>query len=223
MVYNSNVRQAPDAEVGKRAQGAVVCFYHPDTDRSVLKSKKDWADEWDVEKMRFDYWENTLRSDGMLVSVERGAILLPLRDLPDGSKKGYAKAAATEGGTTLKCVQVAVHGYNLEELKAQLEKGCHRVGDDVQYGSHGLTGMYREGIKWAAAEVVAGRLPWSGHKAAEVLKAVGLHVSGDPPGIQAKRLASLALFWCERTSESASSWVRVLRWCTSRRYLGRLE
>ena len=40
--------------------------------------------------------------------------------------------------------------------------------------------MYREGIKWAAAEVVAGRLPWNGHKAAEVLKAVGLHVSGDP-------------------------------------------
>ena len=85
----------------------------PDTDRSVLKSKKDWADEWDVEKMRFNYWENKLRSDGMLVSVERGAILLPLRDLPDGSKKSYAKAAATEGGTTLKFVQVAVHGYNL--------------------------------------------------------------------------------------------------------------
>ena len=69
-----------------------MCWYHPDTDRSVLCSKALWAAEFGVDRRRMDHWEKRLGAED-LERIRRGVIPLPARTPgPQGEERSYARA-----------------------------------------------------------------------------------------------------------------------------------
>uniref|UniRef100_A0A7S3WH27 Uncharacterized protein n=1 Tax=Strombidinopsis acuminata TaxID=141414 RepID=A0A7S3WH27_9SPIT len=91
----------------------------------------------------------------------RGVVPSPPRPGATRSANGHASASPsppppTESSAT-RLGQLL--GYSLDdELKEILKAGCKRVGDGRQYGAGRTRGMYREGVKWAAKEMVPGCL-----------------------------------------------------------------
>ena len=54
------------------------------------------------------------------------------------------------------------HKVNTVVLKERLLEGCTRLGDQTKYGSKGLNGLWREGVKWATRMMLDGHLPADG-------------------------------------------------------------
>mmetsp|Transcript_6048 Transcript_6048/g.15840 ORF Transcript_6048/g.15840 Transcript_6048/m.15840 type:complete len:348 (+) Transcript_6048:115-1158(+) len=157
-------------DIQQRATSALICYYHPAVDRSTLKQKQQWAEFFGTTKQRLAFWENRLAE--AIGTFRRGAVPLPAA--PDGKEIPLKSA----NGVQQASVQLtALHGYDLQQLKASLLAKCHRPLDHVPYGAHGLWGMYREGFKWAVTEILSGKMDASGRKAAAVLKAVGVKIN----------------------------------------------
>ena len=150
------------------ATAAIICFYHPEVDRSERPQKQQWADFFGVQRPRFAYWEKKLSES--IGAFKRGAV--PVPPAPEGK---VIKLISDEAVPLLE-----LHGYNLADLKAQLQSQCTRPLDELAYGRHGAWGMYREGTKWAIGEIAAGRLDKGGRKAAAVLNEIGISISCYP-------------------------------------------
>jgi hypothetical protein len=166
--------RASAEEVKRKALSAIICFYHPDADHSKLSTKVAWANEWGVERQRFNYYEKIAQADGAIDTYRRGMVPLPTRLTEEGAMKSYAKPVVNSDDEE-EVEALVVHGVEIEELLTDLKSRCTRAGDDVPFAQHGPTGLFREAVKWGVQQMNLGKL--SGRHTSQVLKRIGVRAS----------------------------------------------
>lgn len=66
----------PQEDTKERALKAILCWYHPDADKSVWRTKADWAREFGIDRPRFTYWEARIGEE-TIDMIKRGVVPLP--------------------------------------------------------------------------------------------------------------------------------------------------
>ena len=167
--YTNGRRPPPSVDTKQKALKVICCWYQPDADHSTPRTKQQWAAGFGVNKRHITYWEERI-GDEMLDRIPRGVLPLPKRpSRSDGEPRTYTRAQegssprSTPSTVHLGCL----HAYDLDELMNSFRARCSRVGDSRPYGSKGTRGLYREGVQWAASEIVRAKLAADGRRAAE--------------------------------------------------------
>ena len=139
MISTTSSREKPD-EVKRKALSAIICYYHPDADHSKINTKTAWANEWGIERQRFNYYERQAIDDGAIETYKKGMVPLPTQLSESGQMKSYTKLEETEMREQDE-IFGELHGVDLKELEVLLKARCTRVGDEQSWASHGTVGM----------------------------------------------------------------------------------
>jgi hypothetical protein len=149
---------------------AVVAYYHPSWKSPGPERKKTKSGVGKVFKV----------SPQLMSAVERRKFTLEAVQLIQGGKvdipeQPFPDLAIVEHHNTPKPAET--WKGDVTALKTLLQGGCNRGGDTRVLKKGGTAGMYREGFKWAVAQMAAGNLPKDGRAAAAALKSVGVNVT----------------------------------------------
>ena len=164
MASNIEPDEPSTDSASKRATLAVRAFYSPVTS-SAFRSKAAAANAFDVSRQMFRHIEKELEVSGVLSNIKSGH--LPPPRLPDVHDNGSVTTPSAPG--TIE--------FDMATVEAAIKAKCTRPGDNVKYGTHGLVGMYREGVKWAVQSMHTGNLRKDGRRASELLALMNIKVS----------------------------------------------